>query len=506
MRKFLKTIRDSIKKSLKKIIPYNRQPRWQPHHEENERLDDSHGQSQRKVAPAFILPSKYYTFSEVDTRLIENALNGATIPPHILRLEGIKTFKLKDENLVGIFNAIIERNIPIEELRLGTNEITMLPKEIAKLDKLKSIYLDNNKITDAKAIIANLPESVETVYIRGNDLNDLKDLLHLLKYQDGPRVKLDICDFKDDSVHNHYGYFTALERVRAVEDNKSTELDLSGLYLDDEDLEHLLEKLPKDTKIETLLLKNNELKVYPQAELAKYPNLKKIDLRGNSFKTAVYQDKENPLRYQDRPRVFLPKYAFKLALGVEDAPEIHHHNSYLTALEMIEKAVENKEIELNFAGFQLNDKDFENLVDKISKTDLSITAINLSNNQLTKLPEKITELKDLEELQLGDNNGYESYPADQLNALPKLKVVYFNNTPKLKEAEREKLRKQDKTRVHFVRKKEPKATQNNTTSRARSLSAFTIPIEKHVHRIPETTPRNTITTANPRKRKSMQRP
>lgn len=60
----------------------------------------------------------------------------------------------------------------VEDLYLGNNQLKLLPTEIGELKNLKQLYLENNRLTSLPASIRKLENSLTTLYLAGNPLQE----------------------------------------------------------------------------------------------------------------------------------------------------------------------------------------------------------------------------------------------------------------------------------------------------------------------------------------------
>lgn len=106
-------------------------------------------------------------------KLISNNLD--TIPKEIFTLTKLKKLSLKGNNLTEI-SPLISQLSNLEYLNISRNIITHLPEEIGQLTSLKELYLSNNKLTKLPLVLEEM-KSISEVYVENNSLRP-SELLH----------------------------------------------------------------------------------------------------------------------------------------------------------------------------------------------------------------------------------------------------------------------------------------------------------------------------------------
>lgn len=112
-----------------------------------------------------------------DLNLGSNQLT--TLPPDMGDLSSLMTLWL-DDNHFDDFPVVLCSIRSLEELRLSGNQLQFIPQSISTLANLKTLALDNNKIEDFPMGILELPY-LENLWLRQNLLRELPDSLSDLK-------------------------------------------------------------------------------------------------------------------------------------------------------------------------------------------------------------------------------------------------------------------------------------------------------------------------------------
>ena len=112
-----------------------------------------------------------------DLNLGSNQLT--SLPPEIGDLSSLMTLWL-DDNHFDDFPVVLCSIRSLEELRLSGNQLQFIPQSISSLGNLKTLALDNNKIEDFPMGVLDLP-LLENLWLRQNLLQELPDRLSDLK-------------------------------------------------------------------------------------------------------------------------------------------------------------------------------------------------------------------------------------------------------------------------------------------------------------------------------------
>ncbi|MEG4292743.1 leucine-rich repeat domain-containing protein [Microcoleus sp. C2C3] len=199
----------------------------------------------------------------------------------------------------------------------------------------------------------------------------------------------------------------AVRRIDRAAEEKLTELDLSGL-----DLEELPPEIGKCTQLETLVLGKvedwrwvhgklspklitNQLRTLPE-ELRSLLNLRSINLSGNPF--------------GKMPEVLLEMKQLEslnlVSIGLTEIPDAIGQLSNLTLLYLIENQITSIPEVIgqlsNLTDIYLSDNQITSIPEVIGKLS-NLTLLHLSNNQIISIPEVIGKLSNLTQLVLRRN-------------------------------------------------------------------------------------------------------
>jgi len=214
----------------------------------------------------------------------------------------------------------------------------------------------------------------------------------------------------------------AVRRIHRAAEEKLTELDLSGL-----DLEELPPEIGKCTQLEKLVLGKwdeekeewvgNKLTEFPDAVL-QLTNLKILNLRRNQI-TAI---PEAIGQLSNLTGLYLSKNQ------ITSIPEVIAQMSNLTELSLGSNQITSIPEAIgqlsNLAGLYLGENQITSIPEAIGQLS-NLTLLSLMSNQITSIPEDLGKLSNLTQLDL-DNNQITSIP-DDLGQLSKLTGLYLWN-------------------------------------------------------------------------------
>lgn len=174
-------------------------------------------------------------------------------------LANLRSLNLYDNALTSVQGMGILSQTPVEDINLGSNNLASIPLELGALKCLKSLWLDDNKISEFPVCLCQL-DGLETLRLSGNDLQTVPP-----------------------SISNLQNL-----RVLALDNNELKEFPLGILQLNN--LRHLLlrqnhlEELPADVdklaSLETLSVSSNQLTALPDC-LSSMQNLQYLYANGN---------------------------------------------------------------------------------------------------------------------------------------------------------------------------------------------------------------------------------
>ena len=176
-------------------------------------------------------------------------------------LANLKSLNLYDNSLTSVQGMGILSQTPVEDINLGSNNLASIPLELGALKGLKTLWLDDNKITDFPVCICQL-DGLEMLRLSGNELQTVPP-----------------------SISNLQNLL-----VLALDNNALNEFPLGILQL--ANLQHLwlrqnhLEELPADVdklvSLETLSVSSNHLTALPEC-LSSMQNLQYLYANGNNI-------------------------------------------------------------------------------------------------------------------------------------------------------------------------------------------------------------------------------
>lgn len=279
-----------------------------------------------------------------DLDLSNNNIRGS-IPEEIGRLTKLKILNITNNKFDGELPLSIKEMVSLEKLSANNNRFKTFPVEICQLPKLRTIYLENNEISSLPGEIATMGSlmylylghnrltvlskelgelsTLQYLMVNNNQISELSDELGKLE----SLVSLNLADNQIASTipagisnltklkflnikHNKFAgglpadmeRMVSLERIEAYDCGLTGPLPelgkegsfknlknvwMSGNHLTGE----LTENLSKLTKLEQLILDDNELTgTLPMNALgnkANLPNLKQLGLSGNKIRGTV---------------------------------------------------------------------------------------------------------------------------------------------------------------------------------------------------------------------------
>ncbi|WP_261903976.1 leucine-rich repeat-containing protein kinase family protein [Vibrio fortis] len=205
---------------------------------------------------------------------------------HLKLAEGLKTFPME----------IIELADTLEVLDLSGNALSELPKELAKLTKLRIIFASNNQFTHLPEVLGDLP-NLEMVGFKTNQIKTVseKSLPQKLRW-------LILTDNAIEMLPESLGHRPRLQKL-ALAGNQIKALPRS--------MENLL-------NLELIRLSANQLSEFPEL-LVKLPKLAWLAFAGNPFC-------KHPKSLDSVPQVTTASYSLNHVLGQGASGVISHAN------------------------------------------------------------------------------------------------------------------------------------------------------------------------------------
>jgi internalin A len=256
---------------------------------------------------------------------------------------------MNDEKALQLIKKAIVENAT--KLDLSSNQLTILPKEIAELKSLTELFLSFNQLTELPKEIVEL-KSLTKLELNDNQLTEL------------PKEIAELKSLTTLTLSNNQ----LTELPKEIAELKS----LIVLTLSRNKLSTLPKEIAELKSLLGLSLIINQLTKLPK-EIAELRNLTQLFL---SFNQLTELPKE----------IVELKSLTKLSLNSNQLTELPKEIAELKSLTTLE----------------LNDNQLTELPKEIAELK-SLTRLTLSNNQLTTLPKEIAELKSLTTLDLRGN-------------------------------------------------------------------------------------------------------
>ncbi|APJ04245.1 leucine-rich repeat domain-containing protein [Silvanigrella aquatica] len=370
--------------------------------------------------------------------LVENKL---TLLPEKLfyGLNSLEILFLSENNFEFIPDEIFRDLVNLEVLGMWLNNINRLPNSMKNLLKIKEIFFYNNPHIDFDFSVFN---NLENLDLRSTNLNEFPQ--NIVKIKNLNKLWIGSNDFKEIPVNIielknleeldlssskiinipkeiFYGLQNLkklnLSYMRYMNINENIKIGLKelkkleGLNLNSNDLNHL----PEDfftpfVNLKELKLSSTQLEILPNSIL-QLKNLEKLNLSNNKFNS-------------------LPEGIFSTLTRLKDLNlynVIFNNKNYKPIKEDTFSNLKDLEsIKINGMNLEslYNDKDRSNDV-TLFKGLKNLTYINLSDNNLSKIPEELRELNKLKTIILNGNkiNEIPSWFAEEFPDLEDLRLT-----------------------------------------------------------------------------------
>jgi len=383
----------------------------------------------------------------------------------ISKYTSIEDLKMEDLNYKNLNLDSLKNLKKLSKLNIigyiDSNQLGTFPEVFTSLTSLKEIFISSNKLTSIPDSISNLTE-LESLALPNNDITSIPDSIESLK----KLKKLDLSD-------NHISKFSnILPKLGNLE-----YLDLS--YNDIYDV--LPEELNNLTKLKTFNVQGNlnvkgKTLIIEGLETCYYSTYYNICMPKEikCFDTYYYDDTDNIKLCSDENEISIENdeceqiYKYLVDHDIEDYRnhvyqcQVNGKGKVISIslnnigvdgqkyIDNIAKLTELNELYLNNLNYgDLNLDPLKNLT-KITKFYIddyydnplkkipdcvysfkSLKELGVTYNKITSIPSKLSELKDLEILNLSTNEIDSDLP-ESLNSLSKLKKVFFTSNKNLR--------------------------------------------------------------------------
>ena len=99
---------------------------------------------------------------------------------NVKQLKNLRELNLYENQLRSIDGIGMLAKTPLEDLNLGSNQLTTLPPDMGGLNNLKTLWLDDNHLDDFPVVLCSI-KSLEELHMSGNQLNFIPQSINALK-------------------------------------------------------------------------------------------------------------------------------------------------------------------------------------------------------------------------------------------------------------------------------------------------------------------------------------
>jgi len=367
------------------------------------------------------MPSEIKRFKDLEKFYSSNNRLGTSLPVEFYSLKRLKTVEIQGSTIEMISNEINNLS-ELETLKLYYNDINQFSEELDKLKKLRILYLNNNKLTKISEEITDMM-SLQDLNISDNWLTAIPSNIGSLK------------ELKTLKMDNNF--------VTSLPNSLSNLKNLIHLYIQNNDIQKLPDEIGKLESLKTLEASHNFISKLP-SDFGKLTNLQTLDLTQNNLRDLpnsfgdlrnleklYLSNVENPMNYFTRfDGTYSKVDTTRLIRKLNSIQKLPNSFKNLENLKNI-RLSRNVNIDENAVFSVLKNSLFFNYqleldncnIDSLPRSGWStikVKSLNVSDNNIDKLPRDIINAEFLTELNLRGNDkdlNYYRYGREQLNIL-----------------------------------------------------------------------------------------
>jgi len=350
------------------------------------------------------IPSEIKRFKELEKFYSSNNRLGTSLPTEFYSLKRLKTVEIQGSTIEKISNKINNLS-ELETLKLYYNDINQFSDELDKLKKLRILYLNNNKLTKISEEITDMM-SLQDLNISDNWLTAIPSNIGSLK------------ELKTLKMDNNF--------VTSLPNSLSNLKNLIHLYIQNNDIQKLPDEIGKLESLKTFEASHNFISTLP-SDFGKLTNLQSLDLTQNNLRDLpnsfgnlrnleklYLSNVENPMDYFTRfdgtySKVDTTRLIRKLN-SIQKLPNSFKNLENLKNIRLSRNASLDESSVFNvlknslFFNYRL---ELDNCnIDSLPRSGWStikVKSLNVSDNNIKKLPRDIINAQYLTELYLRRN-------------------------------------------------------------------------------------------------------
>ncbi|MEM8642989.1 MAG: COR domain-containing protein [Cyanobacteria bacterium P01_G01_bin.54] len=219
------------------------------------------------------------------------------LPPEIASLQNLQSLYLENNQISEISEALTSLQ-NLQFLYLRNNQINKIPESLPSLKSLKFIYLANNQIRKISEALASL-QSLKSINLENNRITEIPEVLISLE-------NLQFINLSNNQISEIPEVLTSLQSLRFINlsNNQIREIPealaslqfLQSINLSNNQIREIPEVLASLQSLQHLDLYNNQISEIPESLETLFSNLEKLDLRENllSISPEILEDYNNP--------------------------------------------------------------------------------------------------------------------------------------------------------------------------------------------------------------------